>query len=91
MKKQFDTIWFIWLILVSIWNFGWPSVPPIADIFVAVALSILAYQYKNRKMYNSRYSLFIGRYQPFHEGHKWLIQQRLNLGKNVCIAIMGYS
>jgi hypothetical protein len=49
MKKQFDTIWFIWLILVSIWNFGWPSVPPIADIFVAVALSILAYQYKNRK------------------------------------------
>tara|TARA_R110001592_G_scaffold314659_1_gene590355 strand:+ start:2229 stop:2582 length:354 start_codon:yes stop_codon:yes gene_type:complete len=39
-------------------------------------------------MYNSRYSLFIGRYQPFHEGHKWLIQQRLNLGKNVCIAIM---
>lgn len=39
-------------------------------------------------MYNSRYSLFVGRYQPFHEGHKWLIQQRLNLGKNVCIAIM---
>ena len=39
-------------------------------------------------MYSSRYSLFIGRYQPFHEGHKWLIQQRLNLGKNVCIAIM---
>ena len=39
-------------------------------------------------MHDSRYSLFIGRYQPFHEGHKWLIQQRLNLGKNVCIAIM---
>ncbi len=39
-------------------------------------------------MYNSRYSLFIGRYQPFHKGHKWLIQQRLNLGKNICIAIM---
>ena len=42
----------------------------------------------NRKMYNSRYSLFIGRYQPFHEGHKWLIQQRLDLNKKVCIAIM---
>tara|TARA_R110002020_G_scaffold48961_4_gene139860 strand:+ start:372 stop:725 length:354 start_codon:yes stop_codon:yes gene_type:complete len=39
-------------------------------------------------MYSSRYSLFVGRYQPFHEGHKWLIQQRLDLGKNVCIAIM---
>lgn len=39
-------------------------------------------------MYNSRYSLFVGRYQPFHEGHKWLIQQRLDLGKDVCIAIM---
>ena len=39
-------------------------------------------------MDNTRYSLFVGRYQPFHEGHKWLIQQRLNLGKKVCIAIM---
>ena len=39
-------------------------------------------------MYNSRYSLFVGRYQPFHDGHKWLIQQRLNMGKKVCIAIM---
>lgn len=39
-------------------------------------------------MYNSRYSLFVGRYQPFHNGHKWLIKQRLDKGKNVCIAIM---
>ena len=39
-------------------------------------------------MHNSRYSLFIGRYQPFHDGHKWLIQQRLAIGKKVCIAIM---
>lgn len=39
-------------------------------------------------MGNTRYSLFVGRYQPFHEGHRWLIQQRLNLGKKVCIAIM---
>ena len=47
--KQFNTIWFIWLLLVSIWNFGWPSVLPITDILVAVGLSILVYQYKNRK------------------------------------------
>lgn len=34
-----------------------------------------------------KYSLFIGRWQPWHEGHRWLIDQRLNEGKNVCIAI----
>jgi cytidyltransferase-like protein len=35
-----------------------------------------------------RYSMFVGRFQPFHNGHKWLIEQRLKLGKNVCIAVM---
>ena len=34
-----------------------------------------------------KYSLFIGRWQPWHKGHRWLIDQRLNQGKNVCIAI----
>ena len=34
-----------------------------------------------------KYSLFIGRWQPWHAGHQWLIDQRLNEGKNVCIAI----
>lgn len=33
------------------------------------------------------YSLFIGRWQPWHDGHQWLIDQRLKEGKNVCIAI----
>lgn len=33
------------------------------------------------------YSLFIGRFQPWHSGHRWLIDQRLKLGKNVLIAI----
>jgi len=32
------------------------------------------------------YSLFIGRYQPFHKGHKTLIKKVLDEGKNVCIA-----
>ena len=31
--------------------------------------------------------MFIGRWQPWHEGHRWLIDQRLKEGKNVCIAI----
>jgi len=34
-----------------------------------------------------KYSLFIGRWQPWHEGHRWLIDQRLKLNKNVVIAI----
>ena len=34
-----------------------------------------------------KYSLFIGRWQPWHQGHRWLIDQRLKDGKNVCVAI----
>lgn len=34
-----------------------------------------------------KYSFFVGRWQPWHGGHRWLIDQRLNEGKNVCIAI----
>ena len=38
-----------------------------------------------------KYSLFIGRWQPWHEGHRWLIDQQLNKGRNVCIAIRDVS
>jgi undecaprenyl-diphosphatase len=38
--KNFDLFWFVWLALVCIWNFVWPSVPPILDVLVAVILSI---------------------------------------------------
>jgi len=31
--------------------------------------------------------MFIGRWQPWHPGHRWLIDQRLNEGKNVLICI----
>ena len=31
--------------------------------------------------------MFIGRWQPWHAGHRWLIDQRLNEGKNVLICI----
>lgn len=34
-----------------------------------------------------KFALFIGRWQPFHEGHQWLIDQKLKEGKRVCIAI----
>jgi adenylylsulfate kinase len=36
---------------------------------------------------SKQYSLFIGRWQPWHQGHRWLIDQRLNEGKNVWVAI----
>ena len=35
-------IFFIWLILVSIWNLGWPEANPVMDIVVAVCLSFLS-------------------------------------------------
>lgn len=40
-------------------------------------------------MYNShkKYALFIGRWQPFHNGHKYLIDEALARVENVCIAI----
>ena len=38
-----------------------------------------------------KYSLFIGRWQPWHEGHRWLIDQRLKEGKHVCIAVREIS
>jgi undecaprenyl-diphosphatase len=47
--KDFDILWFIWLVLVCIWNFVWPSVPPIADVLVAVVLSLGVIAIKNRK------------------------------------------
>lgn len=31
--------------------------------------------------------MFIGRWQPWHKGHRWLIDQRLNDKKNVLICI----
>ena len=34
-----------------------------------------------------KYSMFIGKWQPWHKGHKWLIEERLKLGKNILIGI----
>ena len=35
--------------------------------------------------------MFIGRWQPWHDGHKWLIDQRLNENKNVLICVREVS
>ncbi len=36
---------------------------------------------------SKQYSMFIGRWQPWHQGHRWLIDQRLKEGKNVLVCI----
>ena len=33
------------------------------------------------------HAMFIGRYQPWHEGHRWLIDQALNEDKKVLLCI----
>ncbi len=35
--------------------------------------------------------MFIGRWQPWHDGHRWLIDQRLKEGKNVLICVREVS
>jgi cytidyltransferase-like protein len=34
-----------------------------------------------------QYSMFVGRFQPFHEGHRWIVEEIVNKGKNVLICI----
>lgn len=38
-------------------------------------------------MKEGKYNLFIGRWQPPHEGHKKLIDTKINAGEKVCIGI----
>ena len=34
-----------------------------------------------------KYAMYIGRWQNFHDGHKWLINQQLEKGKDIWVAI----
>jgi len=34
-------VWSIWLLLIVIWNYGYPEATPFQDVLVAVVLSIL--------------------------------------------------
>ena len=33
--------WFAWLVLVILWNYGYPNATPLQDVLVAVILSVL--------------------------------------------------
>ena len=40
--KMFKKInWLAWLVLVILWNYGFPNATPLQDVIVAVILSIL--------------------------------------------------
>ena len=41
-------IYFIWLIGVILWNFGYPSASPLEDVVVAILLSLLSYFLKQK-------------------------------------------
>ena len=47
-------------------------------------LATAAFQSSSNKV---KYSMFVGRWQPWHAGHRWLIDQRLKDGKKVLLAI----
>jgi hypothetical protein len=36
---------------------------------------------------SKKYAMYVGRWQNWHKGHEWLINQQLNKGKNVWVAI----
>lgn len=36
---------------------------------------------------SKKYAMYVGRWQNFHAGHEWLINQQLSQGKNVWVAI----
>ena len=42
VKLKFNKInWFVWLVLVILWNYGFPKATPLQDVLVAVILSVL--------------------------------------------------
>lgn len=42
---------------------------------------------ENKTQAIGKCALFIGRWQPLHDGHKWLFNQKLEKGESICIAI----
>jgi len=51
MKKKSQDIfyWTTWLVLVILWNFGYPKAKPIYDVLVAAFLSIVFILIKKTK------------------------------------------
>lgn len=61
---------------------------PIGDADYVVELpKISTTNYYMTRKTKLKYSLFIGRWQNWHEGHQWLIDQQFQKGNNVWVAI----
>ena len=43
MKQKIN--WLAWLVLVILWNYGFPHATPFQDVLVAVILSDIIYNY----------------------------------------------
>ncbi len=58
-------------------------------IAIVVTFDIFSHVMKSSKNNpnNKPYALFIGRWQPFHNGHKYIIDKMIAKDKEVCIAI----
>ena len=48
-KKVDIFFWFVWFLLVIIWNYGSPKASPFEDVIVAVILSIALFLVKRLK------------------------------------------
>jgi len=42
------TIYFIWLIGIILWNYGFPNASPLEDVMIAVILSFLSMDLKKK-------------------------------------------
>ena len=40
--------WLLWLLLVVLWNFGYPQATPLQDVIIAVILSLVFIFFKNQ-------------------------------------------
>ena len=40
-KKKEIYFWLLWLVLVILWNYGFPTAKPFFDVLVAVILSLI--------------------------------------------------
>ena len=41
MKNLNLIIWFAWVVLVVLWNYGYPEASPFLDVLIAILLSLI--------------------------------------------------
>mgnify|MGYP006137706521 CR=1 FL=1 len=48
IKNFISFRWLLWLLLVVLWNFGYPQATPLQDVIIAVILSLVFIFFKNQ-------------------------------------------